>query len=510
MFNKKKQSYKSCTKSYGVGVDMNQGKVQEYGLTFDDVLLVPQESAVLPRDVDLATKLTRSIQLNIPIISAAMDTVTQSRMAIALARMGGIGVIHKNLSISDQVDMIDRVKRSESGMIQDPITLNVEQTVGEAKQLMAHYQISGLPVVKSGKLVGILTNRDIRFEKNNSLSVSECMTTSNLITVPVGTTLEKSKVLLQKHRIEKLLVVDENNKLSGLITVKDILKKEQYPNACKDTNGQLRVAAAVGVGPDGIERAQALTAAGVDAIVIDTAHGHSKGVLRSIEKIKAQTTACDLIAGNVATPEGTLALIDAGVDAVKIGIGAGASCTTRVVAGVGVPQLSAILNCVEAAEHRNITVIADGGIRYSGDIAKAIASGARCVMLGSLLAGMEESPGEFILYEGRQYKSYRGMGSLGAMEKGSGDRYFQEGTEADKLVPEGIEGMVPYRGSVQNAVHQMLGGLRASMGYCGQGNIEDFMKNSKFIRITAAGIKENHPHEVKIVKEAPNYQVTDN
>jgi IMP dehydrogenase len=336
------------------------------------------------------------------------------------------------------------------------------------------------------------------------------MTASNLITVPVGTTLEKSKELLQKHRIEKLLVVDENKNLAGLITVKDILKKEQYPNACKDTKGRLRVAAAVGVGPDGVERAQALIAAGIDAVVIDTAHGHSSGVLQSIEKIKTQITDCDLIAGNVATPEGTLALIDAGVDAVKVGIGAGASCTTRVIAGVGVPQLSAIMNCVEVASPRNISVIADGGIRYSGDIAKSIASGAKCVMLGSLLAGMEESPGELILYEGRQYKSYRGMGSLGAMEKGSGDRYFQEGTEPEKLVPEGIEGMVPYRGSVQNAVHQLLGGLRASMGYCGQGNIEDFRKNSKFIQITAAGVKENHPHEVKIVKEAPNYQAADN
>jgi IMP dehydrogenase len=489
---------------------MNQGKNKEYGLTFDDVLLVPQKSMVLPRDVELATKLTKSIHLNIPIISAAMDTVTQSRMAIALARMGGMGVIHKNLSISDQVEMIDRVKRSESGMIQDPITLNVEQTIGEAKQLMAHFHISGLPVVKSGKLVGILTNRDIRFENNNDLSVTECMTASNLITVPVGTTLEKSKELLQKHRIEKLLVVDENKNLAGLITVKDILKKEQYPNACKDTKGRLRVAAAVGVGPDGVERAQALIAAGIDAVVIDTAHGHSSGVLQSIEKIKTQITDCDLIAGNVATPEGTLALIDAGVDAVKVGIGAGASCTTRVVAGVGVPQLSAIMNCVEVANPRNISVIADGGIRYSGDIAKSIASGAKVVMLGSLLAGMEESPGELILYEGRQYKSYRGMGSLGAMEKGSGDRYFQEGTEPEKLVPEGIEGMVPYRGSVQNAVHQLLGGLRASMGYCGQGNIEDFRKNSKFIQITAAGVKENHPHEVKIIKEAPNYQAADN
>jgi IMP dehydrogenase len=482
----------------------------EYALTFDDVLLIPQESSVLPKDVELSTKLTNSINLNIPIISAAMDTVTESSLAIALARVGGLGVIHKNLSIKNQCEMIDKVKRSESGMIQDPITLNVKQSIGDAKRLMAKYHISGLPVVDNEKLVGILTNRDIRFETDNSIGVTKCMTKNDLITVPVGTTLDRAKKLLQKHRIEKLLVVDEKGKLAGLITVKDILKKEQFPNACKDEKGRLRVGAAVGVGPDGIERAQALAGVEADVIVIDTAHGHSMGVLKSIEKIKSMIGSAALIAGNVATAEGTEALIGAGVDGVKIGIGAGASCTTRVIAGVGIPQFTAVVNCVKIAEKHNIPVIADGGIRYSGDIAKALAAGAHCTMIGSLLAGMEESPGELILYEGRQYKAYRGMGSLGAMEKGSGDRYFQEGTEAKKLVPEGIEGMVPYRGHVQNAVHQLLGGLRASMGYCGQKSIELFRKNAKFVRISAAGIKENHPHDVKIVKEAPNYQVSDN
>jgi IMP dehydrogenase len=482
----------------------------ENALTFDDVLLVPQESAILPRDVELSTKLTNTIDLNIPVISAAMDTVTETRLAIALARVGGLGVIHKNLSIQGQTEMINQVKRSESGMIQDPVTLDVKQTIGDAKQLMERYHISGLPVIDNEKLVGILTNRDIRFENDNSISVTECMNSKNLVTVPVGTTLNRAKKLLQKHRIEKLLVVDDKGKLAGLITVKDIQKKEQFPNACKDQNGRLRVGAAVGVGPDGVERAQALSKVEADVIVIDTAHGHSKGVLKSIEKIKSTVGDVALIAGNVATPDGTKALIDAGVDGVKIGIGAGASCTTRVVAGVGIPQFSAVVNCVETAEKFDIPVVADGGIRYSGDIAKAIAAGAHCVMIGSLLAGMEESPGELILYEGRQYKAYRGMGSLGAMEKGSGDRYFQEGTEAEKLVPEGIEGMVPYRGHVQNAVHQLLGGLRASMGYCGQQSIELFRKNAKFVQISTAGIKENHPHDVKIVKEAPNYQLTDN
>jgi IMP dehydrogenase len=489
---------------------MNNRPPFKYSLTFDDVLLVPQKSSILPRDVNLSTRLTKSISLNIPILSAAMDTVTESAMAIALARAGGMGVIHKNLSIAHQVEMVDIVKRSESGMIMNPITLDMDKSIGEAKALMAKYRISGLPVVDKRQLKGILTNRDIRFEKDLTLSITERMTSKNLVTVPIGTTLDKAKEILQKYRIEKLLVVDKNGELVGLITVKDIQKKEEFPNSCKDKNGRLRVAAAVGVGKDAIERAVALSDAEVDAIVIDTAHGHSKGVLSTVKTIKSKIGSTALIAGNVATADGTKALIDSGVDCVKIGIGAGASCTTRIIAGIGVPQLSAIIDGVDEARKHDIPVIADGGIRYSGDIAKAIAAGADVVMLGSLLAGMEESPGESILYEGRQYKAYRGMGSLGAMSKGSGDRYFQEGTEATKLVPEGIEGMVPYRGAVSNAIHQLLGGVRSSMGYCGVKTIKEFGKNSKFIQISAAGIKESHPHEVRIVKESPNYQVSDN
>ncbi len=477
------------------------------GYTFDDVLLVPQASSVLPRDVDITTILTRSIHLNIPILSAAMDTVTESEMAIALAREGGIGIIHKNLTISDQAKMVDRVKRSESGMIMDPITLDVNKTIRDAKATMAHYHISGLPVVDGKKLVGILTNRDIRFETNLDLPVKQCMTSENLITVPMGTTLEKAKEILQKYRIEKLLVVDKKGQLSGLITVKDIQKKEMYPNAAKDSNGRLRVGAAVGAGADAVERAQELARNAVDVIVIDTAHGHSAGVLKTIDKIKASVSSVDIIAGNVATTAGTQALIDAGVDAVKVGIGAGASCTTRIIAGVGVPQLTAIFDAVDAASKADIPIIADGGIRYSGDAAKCLAAGAQSFMLGSLLAGMDESPGETILYEGRQYKAYRGMGSLGAMKEGSGDRYFQEGTEATKLVPEGIEGMVPYRGPVRQTIHQIVGGLRASMGYCGAASIKEFPNKAEFIRMSLAGTKESHPHEVRIVKEAPNYQV---
>jgi len=479
-----------------------------YALTFDDVLLVPQESHVLPREVDLTTRLTSRLSLNIPIISAAMDTVTESEMAVALAREGGIGVIHKNLEIAEQVRMVDRVKRSESGMIRNPVTLDANKTIREAKRLMSHFHISGLPVVENGKLVGILTNRDIRFETNLDLPVKACMTSENLITVREGTTLDKAKEILQKHRIEKLLVVDASGNLKGLITVKDIQKKEQFPNASKDKNGRLLVGAAVGVGKDAVERAEALAGAEVDVVVIDTAHGHSAGVLRTIKEIKSKIGDVDLIAGNVATGDGVKALIEAGVDCVKVGIGAGASCTTRVIAGVGVPQLSAIMDSVDEARRHNIPVIADGGIRYSGDIAKALAAGADAVMLGSLLAGMDESPGEAILYEGRQYKSYRGMGSLGAMKQGSGDRYFQEGAEATKLVPEGIEGMVPYRGPVRKTIHQLVGGVRSSMGYCGVRTIREFGERSNFIQITMAGMKENHPHEVRIVKEAPNYQVS--
>ena len=478
-------------------------------LTFDDVLLVPQESNVLPRDVGLQTRLTKNITMNIPILSAAMDTVTESDMAIALAREGGIGIIHKNLSIENQVVMVDRVKRSESGMIVNPVTLSADKTIRDAKDVMANYHISGLPVVEKGKLIGIITNRDIRFETNDSLSIRDRMTVEKLITAPQGTTLDEAKKVLQEHRIEKLLIVDKKGNLAGLITVKDIQKKEDFPNACKDENGRLRVGAGIGVNEDAKERAQALADAEVDVIVIDTAHGHSASVLKFVKNIKKSVGDTQIIAGNVATGSGTKALIDAGVDCVKVGIGAGASCTTRVVAGVGMPQLSGVMDCVDEANNHNIPVIADGGIRYSGDLAKAIAAGAEVVMMGSVLAGMDESPGEFILYEGRQYKSYRGMGSLGAMQQGSGDRYFQEGAEATKLVPEGIEGMVPYRGSVRNTIHQLMGGLRSSMGYCGAKNIKDFHRKAEFIQTTAAGVKESHPHEVKIMKEAPNYQVSD-
>jgi len=480
-----------------------------HSLTFDDVLLVPQKSNVLPREVNLQTRLTKEITMNIPLLSAAMDTVTESDMAVALAREGGIGIIHKNLSIENQVKMVDRVKRSESGMIVDPVTLTADKTILDAKTVMANYHISGLPVLEDGKLVGIITNRDIRFETDDCLSVRDRMTSERLVTVPVGTTLEEAKNVLQQHRIEKLLVVDKKGRLAGLITVKDIQKKEDFPHACKDDSGRLRVGAALGVSRDGKERAKALSKAGVDVIVIDTAHGHSVGVLNSIQEIKKLVGDVQVIAGNVATADGTKALIDVGVDCVKVGIGAGASCTTRIVAGVGVPQLTAIMNSVDEAQKHNIPIIADGGLRFSGDVSKAIASGAEVVMLGSMLAGMDESPGESILFEGRQYKTYRGMGSLGAMQEGSGDRYFQEGAEPTKLVPEGIEGMVPYRGSVRNTIHQLMGGLRSSMGYCGAKDIRDFHGKAEFIQTTSAGVKESHPHEVKIMKEAPNYQVSD-
>ncbi|MBD02481.1 MAG: IMP dehydrogenase [Candidatus Marinimicrobia bacterium] len=478
-------------------------------LTFDDVLLVPQASDVVPKDVNLKTRLTRKISMNIPLLSAAMDTVTENEMAVSLARQGGIGIIHKNLSIDEQAIMVDRVKRSESGMIANPITLSSEKSINDAKKVMENYHISGLPVVEKGKLVGIITNRDIRFEADGNLSVKDRMTSKNLVTVSEGTTLEDAKKVLQHHRIEKLLVVNNKGNLAGLITVKDIQKKEDFPNACKDSNGRLRVGAAIGVNNDSIDRAKALLDADVDVIVIDTAHGHSSGVIESVKSIKKAVGDLQIIAGNVATSEGTKALINAGVDCVKVGIGAGASCTTRVVAGVGMPQLSGVMNCVDEAQKHDIPIIADGGIRYSGDLAKAIAAGAESVMLGSIFAGMDESPGEFILYEGRQYKSYRGMGSLGAMKKGSGDRYFQDDLESTKLVPEGIEGMVPYRGSVQMTIHQLMGGLRSSMGYCGAKNIKTFHDKAEFVEITTAGAKESHPHEVKITKEAPNYQVSD-
>lgn len=478
-------------------------------LTFDDVLLVPQESSILPSQVDVKTRLTKKIEMNIPLLSAAMDTVTESGMAVALAREGGIGIIHKNLPIEDQALMVDQVKRYESGMIVNPVTLSSSKTIKEAKEVMSLYKISGLPVVENEKLIGIITNRDIRFETDETLQVTERMTTEKLVTVPQGTTLEQAKKVLQEHRIEKLLVVDDDGSLAGLITVKDIQKKEDFPFACKDSSGRLRVGAALSVTSDFLERAQELHSKEVDVIVVDTAHGHSQGVLNQIKNIKKALPNLQIIGGNIATSDGTKALIDAGADCVKVGIGAGASCTTRIVAGIGVPQLTAVMDCVDEAKKSDIPVIADGGIRYSGDISKAIAAGADTVMLGSILAGMDESPGEFILFEGRQYKSYRGMGSLGAMQEGDGSRYFQNDIEAKKLVPEGIEGIVPYRGSVKNTIHQLMGGLRSSMGYCGGKNIADFQKKAEFIQSTQAGVKESHPHEVKITKEAPNYQISD-
>ena len=478
----------------------------EKKLTFDDVLLVPRRSSVLPKEVNCATNLTRYITLNIPIMSAAMDTVTESDMAIALARQGGIGVIHKNLSIEDQALMVDKVKRYESGMIRNPITLDEEKTVRDAKQLMEQYSIGGLPVLSNGKLVGIITKRDIRFESDLNTLVKDRMTSKNLITVDSDTSNEDAKKILQKHRIERLLVVDKQNNLDGLITVKDLTKKEEFPFSTKDKNGRLRVAAAISVREDWQERIKALIKVGVDAIVVDTAHGHSEFVLKLVKEVKKEFPNLDLIAGNVATPEATEDLIKAGADCVKIGIGAGSSCTTRIIAGVGVPQLSAVMDCAQVGIKHKIPIIADGGIRYSGDIAKSLAAGANVVMLGGMLAGMDESPGETIVYEGRRYKSYRGMGSLAAMKEGGGERYFQQEKDELKLVPEGIEGMVPFRGPVNNTIFQLIGGLKSSMGYCGAKDLKSLYENKKFIEISSAGVKESHPHEVSIIKEAPNYQ----
>ena len=473
------------------------------GLTFDDVILVPKYSEVLPNSVDLNTRLTAKINLNIPLLSAAMDTVTESRLAISLARHGGLGIVHKNMSIQEQASEIDKVKRSESGMILDPITIESDKTIHEALEIMAKFRISGVPVVDNGKLKGILTNRDIRFEDNLDLLVSDRMTSKNLITVEKGTTLEKAKAVLQEHRIEKLLVVDKAGKLTGLITVKDILKKEDFPNAAVDKHGRLMVGAAVGVSGDYLDRVAELKKAKVDIIAVDTAHGHTKSVIDAIKKIK-KTFDIELIAGNIATADAAASLIDAGVDALKVGIGPGSICTTRIIAGVGVPQLTAVQDVYSIAKKHNIPVISDGGMRYSGDIAKSLAAGADCVMLGSLFAGTDESPGEVILWEGRSFKSYRGMGSLAAMKKGSSDRYFQ--TDSDKLVPEGIEGMVAYKGPIKETIGQLLGGIRSSMGYCGVKNIQEFHKNSEFIEITSAGVKESHPHDVNITKESPNYR----
>ena len=478
----------------------------EKKLTFDDVLLVPRRSSVLPKEVDCSTNLTKNITLNIPVMSAAMDTVTESEMAIALARQGGIGVIHKNLSIEDQALMVDKVKRYESGMIRNPITLDEKKTVRDAKQLMEQYSIGGLPVLSKGKLVGIITKRDIRFESDLNTLVKNRMTSKNLITVDSDTSNEDAKKILQKHRIERLLVVDKKNNLDGLITVKDLTKKEEFPFSTKDKNGRLRVAAAISVREDWQERIKALVNVGVDAIVVDTAHGHSEFVLKLVKEVKKEFPNLDLIAGNVATPEATEDLIKAGADCVKIGIGAGSSCTTRIIAGVGVPQLSAVMDCAQVGIKNKIPIIADGGIRYSGDIAKSLAAGANVVMLGGMLAGMDESPGETIVYEGRRYKSYRGMGSLAAMKEGGGERYFQQEKDELKLVPEGIEGMVPFRGPVNNTIFQLIGGLKSSMGYCGAKDLKSLYKNKKFIEISSAGVKESHPHEVSIIKEAPNYQ----
>jgi IMP dehydrogenase len=483
------------------------GEISE-GLTFDDVLLLPAHSTVLPKEVDLTTFLTPSIQLNVPLLSAAMDTVTEARTAIGMAREGGLGIVHKNMSPAEQAIEVDQVKKSESGMIVDPITMRPEQKIYEALEMMEKYRISGVPITSSGKLVGILTNRDLRFETRLDQPIADVMTKENLVTVPPGTTLEEAKRHLHRHRIEKLLVVDDNYQLCGLITIKDIEKVRKYPFACKDDLGRLRVGAAVGVGPDREERIEALVRAGVDVIVIDTAHGHSQYVLDALVDIRRAYPDLQLVAGNIATPEAAEALIKAGVNAVKVGIGPGSICTTRVVAGVGVPQITAIMNVSRVTRKAGVPLIADGGIKYSGELPKAIAAGADVIMIGSLFAGTEESPGETILYQGRTYKSYRGMGSLGAMKQGSRDRYFQSEVESEvKLVPEGIEGRVPFRGSLSENVHQLLGGLRAGMGYTGCRTLRELQDNGRFIRITNAGLRESHVHDVAITHEAPNYRV---
>lgn len=482
--------------------------IDEMGLTFDDVLIVPAKADIHPRDVEVSSLLTRKIRLNIPIVSAAMDTVTESELAIAIAREGGIGIIHKNLSIEQQSKEIDKVKRSEAGMIVNPITLTADKSIGDALALMQRYSISGIPIVESNRLVGILTNRDLRFHPSLNTPVAEVMTKDNLITVPEGTTTEQAKEILHAHRIEKLPIVDDQMNLKGMITVKDIMKKLRYPNSCKDARGRLRVGAAVGVGNDMIPRAEAMVENGVDLLVLDSSHGHSLGVIEAAKTLKKRFAEIELVAGNVATRDGTKALIDAGVDAVKVGIGPGAICTTRVITGGGVPQVTAIHDSVEEASKANIPVIADGGIRYSGDICKALAAGAHSVMVGSLFAGTEESPGESILLEGRSFKVYRGMGSLGAMKDGGKDRYFQEGVEdLSKLVPEGIEGRVPYKGNLADLVFQLVGGLRSGMGLCGARDIESLRTKTKFIRISTAGLRESHPHDVAISKEAPNYRM---
>ncbi|MCH7690093.1 MAG: IMP dehydrogenase [candidate division Zixibacteria bacterium] len=481
--------------------------LEKTGLTFDDVLLVPARSNVLPSEVDVSTHITPHIKLNIPIMSAAMDTVTEFQMAIALARQGGLGVIHKNMSIKSQAEEVDKVKRSESGMIVDPITLPPNDTLADALEVMSRFSISGIPITENGKLVGILTNRDLRFQKDTAQRISNVMTSKNLVTVKEGTDLETAQEILHKHRIEKLLIVDENQMLKGMITVKDIMKRIQYPSACKDERGRLRVSAAVGAGKDLEERAEALVKAGVDILTVDSSHGHSEGVLKAVSLVKKKFPKIPVIAGNIATADGAKAMIDAGADCVKVGIGPGSICTTRIVTGAGMPQVTAIINAVEAAQKSDTPVIADGGIRYSGDIVKALACGASVTMVGSLFAGTDESPGETLLFEGRSFKVYRGMGSVEAMKSGSKDRYFQEHeTQAGKLVPEGIEGRVPYKGALQESVFQLMGGLRAGMGIAGVANLKDLREKTKLVQITAAGVTESHPHSVSITKEAPNYR----
>lgn len=483
-------------------------KIAFDGLTFDDILLIPAKSTVLPRETDITTVLTKEIKLNIPFISAAMDTVTESKMAIAMASQGGLGIIHKNMSIAEQADEVDRVKRSESGMIMDPITLMPHQNVGDAVAVMKKYSISGVPIVNEQKiLIGILTNRDLRFEPNLSLLIGDIMTKENLITAPVGTTLEKAQLILQKHKIEKLPVVDKKGILKGLITYKDISKKQKFPFACKDELGRLRTGAAVGVSKDTLERIEALVNSKVDVIVVDTAHGHSMGVIKMIKQIRKQYKHLQMIAGNIVTKEAALELVSAGVNAVKVGVGPGSICTTRVIAGVGVPQISAIMDVYSAMKSKGIPIIADGGIKQTGDVPKAIAAGADTIMIGGMFAGVEESPGEKVLFEGRSFKVYRGMGSLSAMKKGSGDRYFQDSEEdIKKLVPEGVEGRVPYKGHLADTIYQFIGGLRSSMGYCGTKTIKELKEKGRFVKITASGIRESHPHDIMLTEESPNYQ----
>lgn len=479
----------------------------DLALTFDDVLLVPAYSEILPAQVNLKTRLTGNIALNVPLLSAAMDTVTEAKLAIAMAREGGIGIIHKNMTIERQAEEVNMVKRSESGMIVDPVTLPPEAKIGQALAVMEKYSISGIPITKSGKLVGILTNRDLRFHPDLNLPIADVMTKNNLITAAEGTDLEQAKNLLHKHRIEKLLIVDQNGMLKGMITIKDIMKKIQHPNACKDERGRLRVGAAVGVAEDMLARTQALADAGVDVIAVDSSHGHSSGVLKTVEMIKNKFSGLAVIGGNVATGSGAESLIKAGADAIKVGIGPGSICTTRVVTGAGMPQITAIQNCAEVAARHGIPIIADGGITYSGDVVKALAAGAQTVMIGSLFAGTEEAPGETVLFEGRSYKVYRGMGSVEAMKAGSADRYFQKESD-NKMVPEGVVGRVPYKGSLADSVFQLVGGIRAGMGICGAGDIEVLQKTGKFVRVTSAGVRESHPHDIAVTKEAPNYRAS--